>query len=260
MACVVATTACLPYSEICLVRSTKSLINPGDQSSLTLAPRCLAVFVDDTGHEDLAKTHKVYGLGGCAALGRDIERLIHRPWKELRQRIAGAADAPLHAHKFPTIAKPEDFEAVAQFFRAHTFWRFGAVFTIETTLLPEITRLQTMKGVLERRIDHIVQMTLCKEVKIVFESSERMDARIEGAFQALEFFRGEKRIPTECGFMPKTVGEPALEVADFVMHAIGRQARHNLTQRGSFLPDFCAIFHGVDPKFTSFMEVEKVVR
>lgn len=241
-------------------QSTKTLTNPRDQSSLTLAPRSLAVFVDDTGHEELAKTHQVYGLGGCAALGRDIERLIHQPWKELRQRITGSADAPLHAHKFPTIAKPKDFEAVAQFFRAHTFWRFGAVFTTETKLLPDITRLQTMRGVLEKRIDHIVQMTLCNEVKIVFESSERMDARIEGAFQAFEFFRGGKRIPTECGFMPKIAGEPALEVADFVMHAIGRQARHNLTRRGSFLPDFCAIFHAVDPKFTSFMEVEKVAR
>jgi hypothetical protein len=175
----------------------------------------LAVFVDDTGHEELAKTHQVYGLGGCAALGRDIERLIHRPWKELRRRITGSPDAPLHAHEFPTIARPNDFEAVAQFFRAHTFWRFGAVFTTETTLLPEITRLQTTKGVLERRIDDIVQMTLCKEVKIVFESSERMDARIEEAFQAFVFFKGEKQIPAECGFMPKAVGEPALEVADF---------------------------------------------
>jgi hypothetical protein len=219
----------------------------------------LAVFVDDTGHEELAKGQQVYGLGGCAALGRDIERLFHRPWKELRRRIAGSPVAPLHAHEFASIAKAEDIEAVAQFFRAHTFWRFGAVFTIETTLLPEINRLQTMKGVLEKRIDDIVQMTLCKEVKIVFESSERMDARIEETFHAFDFNRGEKHIPAECGFMPKAACEPALEVADFVMHAIGRQARYNLKRRGSFLPDFCAVFHAVDPKFTSFIEVENVV-
>ncbi len=231
----------------------------GDQSSLVLSPRCLAVFVDDTGHEELAKGHKVYGLGGCAALGRDIERLIHRPWKELRRRIAGSPDAPLHAYNFSSIAKAEDFEAVAEFFRAYPFWRFGAVFTTETTLPPEIGRLQTMKCALQKRIDDIVQMTLCKEVKIVFESSERMDARIQETFQAFDFYRDTKRIPSECGFMPKAVGEPALEVADFVMHAIGRQARHNLTQRGSFLPDFCAVFHAVAPKFTSFMEVGGVI-
>jgi hypothetical protein len=60
--------------------------------------------------------------------------------------------------------------------------------------------------------------------------------------------------------MPKAVGEPALEVADFVMHAVGRQATHNLTKLGSFVPDFCAVFHAVDPKLTSYIEVEDVVR
>ena len=115
-------------------------------SNLVIAPRCLAVFVDDTGHEELAKGHPVYGLGGCAALGRDIERLIHRPWKELRRRIAGSPDAPLHASELPRIAKPGDFEAVAQFFRAQNFWRFGAVFTEKTTLPTELVKWPRAAG------------------------------------------------------------------------------------------------------------------
>ncbi len=228
-------------------------------SNLVIAPRCLAVFVDDTGHEELAKGHPVYGLGGCAALGRDIERLIHRPWKELRRRIAGSPDAPLHASELPRIAKPGDFEAVAQFFRAQNFWRFGAVFTEKTTLPTELDRLQLMKGILEKRIQEIVQATLCNEITVVFELSERMNNRIEETFESFNFLRGEKQIRTECGFMPKTVGEPALEVADFVVHSIGRQARYNLTSQGNFLPDFCAIFHAVDPRLTSFIEVDAVV-
>ena len=58
------------------------------QPKLVLRDRCLAVFVDDTGHEALVREQPVYGLGGCAALGRDIERLIHQPWKELRRRVS----------------------------------------------------------------------------------------------------------------------------------------------------------------------------
>lgn len=229
------------------------------QPKLMLRDRCLAVFVDDTGHEALVREQPVYGLGGCAALGRDIERLIHQPWKELRRRVAGSCDAPLHANKFPRIAKDGDVEAVASFFRTQRFWRFGAIFTVETTLAPEITLMQTMRGTLQKRIDDIVQRTLCKEVSIIFKSSDRTNDLIQETFQRFEFFRGSKRIPSECYFMPKAAGEPALEVADFVMHAIGRQARHNLTQRGSFVPDFCAVFHAVDPKLVSFIEVATVM-
>jgi hypothetical protein len=61
-------------------------------------------------------------------------------------------------------------------------------------------------------------------------------------------------------FMRKEIGDPALEVADFVMHAVGRQARQNLQKRGDFAPDFCAVFHSIDRKLTSFMEVESITR
>ena len=231
----------------------------GEQPRLVLQDRTLAVFVDDTGHEALVKGQPVYGLGGCAALGRDIDRIINQPWKELRRRVAGSSDAHLHAHKFSRIARVDDFEAVAQVFRTQPFWRFGAVFTTETTLLPEISLMRTMKSVLQKRIQDIVEMTLCKEVSIVFKSSERTNDLIQNAFHQFDFNRGSKRIPSECYFMPKAAGEPALEISDFVMHAIGRQTRHNLNQRGSFLPDFCAVFHAVAPNLTSFIEVDDVV-
>jgi hypothetical protein len=70
--------------------------------------------------------------------------------------------------------------------------------------------MPTMRGVLEKRIGDIVEMTLCKEVKVIFESSQRTEIRIQEAFQELAFFRGSKPIPSECYFMPKSAGEPAL--------------------------------------------------
>lgn len=45
---------------------------------LVLRDRSLAVYVDDTGHEALIG-QPVYGLGGCAVLGRDLERTINQP-------------------------------------------------------------------------------------------------------------------------------------------------------------------------------------
>jgi hypothetical protein len=60
--------------------------------------------------------------------------------------------------------------------------------------------------------------------------------------------------------MPKSVREPGLEVADFMMHAVGRQIRHNLIKRPTFLPDFCSVFHSVDPELSSFIEVTAALR
>src|SRR5271156_5252732 len=98
-----------------------------DSEQLILQDRCLAVFVDDTGHEAM-KGHPVYGLGGCAVLARDLEGVIRQPWKEIRKRVTGSADTQLHASKFPGIAKTGDMEAVGEFFCVQPFWRFGAVF------------------------------------------------------------------------------------------------------------------------------------
>jgi len=89
---------------------------------------------------------------------------------------------------------------------------------------------------------------------------ERTDRLVQEAFQDFEVHRGEKLIPSDYYFLPKSAAAPAMEVADFVMHAVGRQARYNLRQRGSFLADFCAVFHAVDPNLMSFVEVDAVVR
>ena len=230
--------------------------------SLDLPDHCLAVFVDDTGHEALVRGHPVYGLGGCAVLGRELVRLIWKPWKEIRKRVTGSPDTPLHASEFPKIAKPSDIQAVAEFFRVQPFARFGAIITAETKLADDLTLMETMKGVLEGRINEIVQWYLCRDVKIIFEASERADKLIETTFQNFEFRRGWKQICSECYFMPKAAAEPALEVADFVMHAVGRQARKNLQNPGKiqFVPDFKAVFHDVDRKLVSFIQVASVTK
>jgi hypothetical protein len=249
----------------CSPREPSSLGSPmvreGQENRLEVSDRCLVVFVDDTGHEDFAVGHPVYGLGGCAALGRDLERLIEWPWKEVRRRVNGSPDAQLHANKFARTAKTEDMQAVASFFR-EPFWRFGAVLTKETqsNLPDEMGRVRVMKGALQERIQEIVQMTLCKEVKVIFEASDRTDKFIQEAFLDFTVHRGTKYIPSECYLMPKSAASPAMEVADFIMHAVGRQARHNLMQRGNFLADFCAVFHAVDPNLTSFREIGAVIR
>ncbi len=227
------------------------------QPKIEIGDRCLAVFVDDTGHEDL-KGQPIYALGGCAALGRDLERIINEPWRKVRERVTGSPATQLHASSL--TPKPAYIDAIARFLQDNYFWRFAAVFTQETRLVEEFSRMRTMKAALQNRINTIAGTTLCKQVVVIFEASERADKLIEDAFQDLEITRGSKSIPTECCFMSKSAADPALEVADFVMQAVGGQARQNRKQRGSFRADFCAVFHSIDPRFTTYTEIEAVIR
>jgi hypothetical protein len=56
----------------------------------------------------------------------------------------------------------------------------------------------------------------------------------------------------------KSAGDPALEVADFIMHAAGRAARYRLEGKHSMPPDFDAVFRHCHPLLTSLMFVDRI--
>lgn len=209
--------------------------------NLILPENCLVVFVDDTGHEEL-KGQAFYGLGGCAVLARNLEAVVREPWRDVRRSVTGSPDEPLHAAKFGRDATADQIEAVANFFRTQQFGRLGAIVTEEATLHEELSRVQTIAKVLQSRIVEIARWTTFGSVAVIFEASERANRLIQDAFQGFVLEEGGKPIPVDCYFMPKSAGEPGLEVADFVMHAVGRQARQNLRERGQFKLDFAAYF------------------
>jgi len=228
------------------------------ETLLPLPDDCLAVFVDDTGHEALLKDHPVYGLGGCATPGRDLDRYIRDPWREVRRLVTGSPDTPLHANEFARSATQDDILNVAKFFRVNPFARLGGIVSFKSQLSDHLDSIRTIADVLKERIRQTASHTPCGSVAIIFESSDRADRLIEAAFQDFGLEEDGKPIPVECYFMRKELGEPSLEVADFIMHAVGRQARRNLTERGVFVPDFQCVFHSLAPTLTSFMEIDSV--
>lgn len=224
---------------------------------LMLPHECLAVFVDDTGHEDF-DGQPVYGLGGCGVMATNLDRVIQEPWREVRKKITGSQDTPLHAATFARTASKEQMEIIGEFFRRHPFFRLGAVVSTKTTFVSEAAPMSSIAGVLKSRIVDIARWTAFKELKVIFEASERADKRIEDAFQDFRIEENGQPLPVECYFMPKCAAEPALEVADFVMHAVQTQVRRKLKGLEGFSRDFQAVFHSVDRKLISFMEVNRV--
>jgi hypothetical protein len=227
---------------------------------LSVSDRSLLVFVDDTGHEALVPGHSVYGLGGCAVLAADLERIIRHPWHEVRRRVRGSADTPLHAAALGHPPRSEDIQVVADFFRHQPFARIGAIISNQSKRDDGIGIVNIIAETLKRRIVDIARWTPFSGLHVIFEASGRADDLIEQAFGDFRLEENGRTIPVECYFMPKSVHDPALEVADFVMRAVGRQARRRIEGRDGFAADFEAVFHNQDPKRVSYIDVAEVKR
>lgn len=178
---------------------------------LTLAPNCLAVFIDDTGHELLLGDHVTYGLGGCAVLAQEYEKVIRDPWRSIRQAINGDPDLPLHAVRFGHTSSSKQKDLVADFFARSAFSRLGVVTTIQTVLpdpttLPQGTPAQAFFVIesLKHRIVNIAKWKPFESMAIIFEDNPRSNTYIKRYFGNFEVQVDGKPAQVECFFMPKS--------------------------------------------------------
>jgi hypothetical protein len=110
------------------------------------------------------------------------------------------------------------------------------------------------------RLLDILNKTDAPSLTVVFESSERANPVIERRFSAININENGKAFPVEWCFMPKSAREPALEVADFVMHAVHGLAWDQLRGRDGYQRrDFRSVFHRKNPNLSSFMLMESVM-
>lgn len=227
-------------------------------TDLILAPDCLLVCVDDTGHEWLVGDQAFYGLGGCAVLMRDYERVVAGPWRTVRRSVTGSEDSPLHASDFGRKATHDQLGAVATFFKAQPFMRIGAAGTASTILPSSLPLMRIVLEALKMRIIEVARYSAFRKMAVIFEDSPRANSLVEGYFGDFRLKCDGEDIPVDCYFMSKKAHDPALEVADFVANAVGGHARRSLNKHGGFRKDFQAIFHEVDRRLVSFLGIEKV--
>ena len=69
--------------------------------------------------------------------------------------------------------------------------------------------------------------------------------------------RAEKEIKLELAIMPKSSCMSAMEVADFIAHTSGAQARTMELGENSKRKDFELVFSSINKKLTSFMHITK---
>lgn len=186
-----------------------------------------------------------------------LEPFIRAPWREIRRAVKGSPDVQLHANAFPRESTPEQQALVGAFFQSQPFGRFGAVLSTSANF-PQMSPIQTIAGAMRNRFAQISAWQPFSSVAIVFEALERADRLIERAFGELQVSIDGNPVPIECFFMPKSAAEPALEVADFIVHATGGQARANLLAQAPLRRDFRSVFDIPDQRLASFMSIDSV--
>lgn len=218
------------------------------------------LFVDETGHEDFADpNYPVFGFGGCAVTAGAAEESIKKPWRAMKAAHFDGENMPLHAAalRHPTSRQ---LAALQEFFSRPTFGRFAAVMTKSTILPPELKPIQILPNVLRARWEQLASgwNSTPTEFALLHEASDRGDPLIERFFgQTVAQIEGQ-RIKVHHGIMPKAAGDEAMEVADFVAQAAGRQALGMLSgQPLQFRKDFQVIFQS-QPQLSSFMAVDNI--
>jgi hypothetical protein len=148
--------------------------------------------------------------------------------------------------------------AMGRFFATQPFYRFAAVATLKTEYPREQELMAWVMLVLKVRIAEILSRTPARSIALVFEASQRADPLLMQFFGALELQEDGQKIPVEHCLLSKSAGEPVLEVADFIMHAVGRMARRRLEGKPGCPADFEAVFRRCHPALTSLMFVDRI--
>ncbi len=228
-----------------------------DEGLIRLGEKTLVVTLDDTGHEEfIDPNHKVFGLGGCAFMVRDYQRLIEQPWNYMCNRFFPDQKRPMHATDIKCTK--EQMEALNHFFANFQFFRLATTASHKT--ISEIDRdfIDIIGASTIERICEIAKHADFNRIFILFEASDRIEHKILTSLSGKKIRRNNQEIEIEFAVMPKASCTPALEVADFIINTAGAQTRERNKGNKKTRPDFINIFRKIDRRLVSFMEITKV--
>ncbi len=227
---------------------------------LLVGPTCLMFFLDETGHETFADSrYPIFGIGGCAVISSAADAEINTPWWEMKAEHFGGADAALHAADLRAPTEGQ-LSALASFFKDRKFARFAVTLSASTKIPEGKTPYDITAGLLRNRFQDLLSRLspLPQEVAFLHESSSRCDQLVERHFGSNVVQIDGRVVPVHKGLVHKSWGLPALEVADFIMHASGRRALHlHRDAEAAVQKDFAAVFHS-NPVWTSYIHATDV--
>jgi hypothetical protein len=232
-------------------------------SEFKIDPDCLLLFIDDTGHERFAdKQFPIFGLGGCAVMGSTYEHLLRNPWFQMKNEYFDGSQVLLHAADLRNPSSSQ-IQAIATFFRDHDFSRFCAISRITSRIDESMVPYDATATCLIERIRRVASWYPFKTIAMIFEASDRGDKLAARFFPNFTFAVDGSNVPIEYRRAGKSLCEPGLEVADFIMHTAGAQVRDQMIGKVDgprrFRKDFECVFHSVDKRKADYLLIDSVI-
>ncbi len=241
-----------------------TLMTTESTTPTVLEETCLLVFIDETGDEAFSNSrHPVFGLGGPTMTVRTYISSIRPSWCAMKRHHFGGVDVAMHACdlRSPT---PDQLGALGDFFNADCFTRVVAVASSKTAFPDGIPPFLPIARSLLKRIERAALRFPITSIALILESSTRADSlanRYLGPFDTarIEYSKYTVSVPVHRYFLSKKFREPGLEIADFIMNAVGGQARSRLKDPLSPVrKDFAAVMHSVPSTAIEYMAITNV--
>lgn len=228
-----------------------------DGGKIILPDDVLVFALDDTGHEELHQANgSCFGIGGCAFLVSDYQRLIETPWNFMLQRFFPNVPRPVHTVEHFRSPTKEQMSALTHFFTRFEFFRLAVTVSAKTTNYADAGYIEIVAASVLQRIAEVATQVSFSRVFILFEASQRIDMQVMQALSGKKLRSEHREFEIELGVIPKSACAPALEVADVIAHTAGCQTRNrNKCDSQPVRKDFMDIFQTVDRRLVSFAEI-----
>ena len=203
----------------------------------------------------------MFGLGGCVVEARFYEKKVSKPWRELRDRVFNGSTS-LHASKLRNPSK-QQLTALSYYFEKQEFRRIAAVVTDKTEFVNGVRPYQAVALCLVERLRKVSADLKFDEIYLLVEESSRGNKLAEQFLSNHPFpkpINGKNvDIPFKYYFVPKSINEPGLEVADFIMHATGTRTKIKLvTNQIPQRKDFSVTFPKKRRELYSYLEIDRI--